>query len=356
VENPFSFWKRPAKAFVIIRQHNQQTFFMAPIVRDSSNKNYYIYNKTDKAPTLLSDWVNSLINMNGTTDVHFNVCNGYGTQPDETCEGKGFQYEGIYSHPETTLRAKPVSAKRDFKEDWHTKIRRDSNFQHTIYGESVFWEDDNKRPALLDTVAVWPNYKVIQDNFNKLRDFRYFNDTEVPGFGRRVTWLFPDDGCWTRDAAVIKDLFGPFMNMSNRFSRPSKIFAFGSLCVNTKNSPQGAVAWWYHTAPIVRDGETNEAYVLDPSVNPYAPEPVEKWVADISQRTGVCSMTTSYVEKFNICNGYGADPYETCKNTYDTEDWAERQQEEFRIYERERQAELGRKVNEVLGDNPPWKS
>jgi hypothetical protein len=216
------------------------------------------------------------------------------------------------------------------------------------------WKDQEARQKLLGTVALWPNYQVIQANFEKLRDLRYFQDDEIANFPRRISWLFPDDGCWTRASAVIRDLFGPFNNLVNAYERPSKVFAFGNLCANTPNAPDGYVSWWYHTAPIVRDAETNQTYVLDPSMDPYHPMTMEKWAEAIASTSGRCSGSVSNVDSFNICNGYGTAPYDACQSGYDNETSSMLMQREYQYYEKERQISLGRDPEKVLGDLPPW--
>ena len=136
-------------------------------------------------------------------------------------------------------------------------------------------------------------------------------------------------------------------------------FAFGNLCANTPNSPRGKVSWWYHTAPIIRDAETNQSYVLDPSVNPYQPLPVEDWMSRIAANENACAHSDSAVNSFNVCNGYATGPYDSCQNSvrtsYITETSSVLGQATYRRHERYRQTDLGRDANLVLGDMPPWR-
>lgn len=355
--NPFSKYARPAKAFVFL---SSGTYYMAPVVKNLADGNYYVFVKSQKRPTVLSEWVTNLATANGNAPVQFNVCNGYGSLPTDSCADKSYQAESsdaLNSRSGKRLAAHPApSAKRDMLQDWRTKIRA-SLTGGSIYESSISWNGSkDSRNALLATVNTWPNYRVIQENFEKLRDIRYFSDTSVTNFARRISWLYPDDGCWTRASAVAKDLFGVTGNPVSQYGRPSKVFAFGNLCVNTTNSHGGSVSWWYHTAPVIRDAETNMVYVLDPAVDPYKPSPIEKWMADISSRTGACKNSSGSVEKFNVCNGFGSTPYSQCKGSFEEEANDTPTQIHYQGSERQRQASLGRNADAVLGHQPPWKN
>ncbi len=328
-------------------------FYVAPIIRDESDGNYYVFDNKEIKPILLEQWANKMSKDQSQT-IRFNICRGYGDNPTDTCEGRGYQYENIgFFSQKRPAPWQASSAKRKRGEDWRTRVPT-HQANNTIYSESIQWNDIPKRTSLLSTVRKWSNYKIILDNFYKLRDLRYFSDPEVTHFPRRITWLYPDNGCWSRAVAVIKDLFGPFHNIINQFDRPSKVFVFGNLCAKTNNSPDGEVSWWYHTAPIVKDAETNQTYVLDPSVNPYIPLPLETWVTTITAIDGPCASSKSGVEKINICNGYGSIPEVPCENTYQHENLSGWDQEHYMIRERERQLDLKRNPDQVLGDLPPW--
>lgn len=358
LENPFIQYPRPTKAFVFIGT-SSETFYMAPLIKNLADGNYYIFDKSQKKPILLNEWVSHLRSAQGfQLPVRFNICQEYGTSPNDICKEKTYQDEvrDIYPMNIFTIKNMP-SARRAINEDWRTKVKLPKTraiAANTIYGESIPWNNITARNNLLNTVTGWSNYQVIKDNFIKIRDIRYFNDEESNHFLRRITWLYPDDGCWTRATAAIKDLFGPVNNLVTGFSRPSKIFAFGNLCVNTSNSPNHSVYWWYHTAPIVKDAQTNQFYVLDPAVNPYKPLLVEDWIAEISSNSKACAGSENNVRVFNICNGYGTGPFDYCNTSYETEIDSMLDQSIFRRAERDRQVELGREADKVLGDVPPW--
>jgi hypothetical protein len=375
IDNPFIKYARPSKIFAFVG--GTSTFYMAPLVQDANDGNFYVFDKIQMQPMLLANWMAVIQNTHGTQHhISFNVCNGYGNFPEDKCEDKSYQNEisDIKRRAEVNLKTAQASivipsAHRESNENWVMRAKGNhffgsstSNKFPNIFETTVDWSNEAARKKLLKTVATWSDFKAIQTNFEKIRDLRYFHDEKQPGFLRRISWLYPDDGCWTRASAVIKDLFGPISNIANEFSRPSKIFAFGNLCANTPNSPKGKVTWWYHTAPIIRDKQTNQSYVLDPSIDPSKPLTVEKWVEQISSNDGACKATLktepSQVSKFNICDGYGTGPYSSChepsKVDFATESSAVLGQSSFRQYERERQIELGRDPDVVLGGQPPW--
>src|SRR5438045_9787850 len=119
-----------------------------------------------------------------------------------------------------SLKIKKFSAQRDMHENWKAKALKTTN--NDIMDTSIAWKDETARNALLSTTVSWPNFNVIQQNFEKIRDIRYYTDSTYPNFLRRIAWLYPDDGCWTRVSSAIKDLFGPLNNEFNYFPRPSK--------------------------------------------------------------------------------------------------------------------------------------
>lgn len=367
LNNPFNKNPRPAKAFLIFDENNSdaksKTFVMAPMVKNLADGNYYIFNKDQQQPLLLSEWVSNMKNIHGAQKtVRFNICNGYGNVPADTCLAKGYRAEAndVRSSAKTlNLQAQLYSAHREPNEDWKTKANKTKKLlkldpYQSIYSSSIHWNEEAGRKTLLNTVVAWPNYKTIKNSFEKIRDIRYFNDPQYSDFQRRISWLYPDDGCWTRATAVIRDLFGPVNNPNNDLPRPSKVFAFGNLCANTSNAPDGKVTWWYHTAPIVRDAETNQTYVLDPSIDAHAPITMEKWAEEIASTTKACEGSPSYLSEFNVCTGYGTGPGDICDGAYVGETGSMLMQSTYQGHERDRQEDLGRDANAVLGDTPPW--
>lgn len=373
IDNPFNKYLRPAKLFVFFdeasnhRMHVPIKFYLVPLIRDENDNNYYIFDHNQMRPLLLDEWINKIKTEHNNTKIRFNICNSYANSPKDICEQASYQDEVAYFSPQQQAwlnRSYPaalknsLSAYRPMQEDWRNKMKASSLKSAHKYDEGVSWENEAIRNELLKKVTTWPNYKIIQENFQKIRDLRYFADSDYPNFLRRISWLYPDDGCWTRAAAVVRDLFGPINNQINYFPRPSKIFAFGNLCVNTSNTVNGSATWWYHTAPIIRDAVTNKTYVLDPSINPFNPLTVEQWMIEISSNAKACKNSDSYVSTFKICNGYGVSPFDECENplleSIETEADAVLSQPYYQHYERLRQTRLGRDANKILGDEPLW--
>lgn len=365
IDNPFTKLARPAKIFIFHKSNDGKSLFlMAPLIQNSDDKKYYVFDKSESQPTPLPLWVYNKTNGYPCA-TRFNVCTGYGTQPDDTCEGKGIENE-VFREPQITFNrtaiGHTISPSRMIHQQWHTLAHQTQHghafITSTAFESSIPWNDIDKRQAALDSVVSWPNLNVIKNNYVKIRDLRYFDDLVVPQFKRRLSWLYPDDGCWTRTASIIKDFFGPLNNPVNLFPRPSKIIALGNLCLNTNNTRSGKITWWYHFAPIIRDAETKQSYVIDPTINPSGPMRVEDWMSAITSNSGNCTQNTPTPVTFNICNGYGTSPFEQCdltpNVTFESEIRAEMFDKYFRKFERNRQAELGRDPNQVLGDNPPW--
>lgn len=363
LDNPFNKNSRPAKIFLFFDDTARSSYNMALLVKNSADGNYYVFDKKQTNPTLLNDWVMNMRNLhlNSSSPVSISICNGYGNKPSDSCIEKSYQAETSDTLESEkaflfTARSPMNSARRGLYEDWKTKVHHSKAFavaSNNIYNSSISWSNEPLRNELLNTVVSWQNFKTIQENFEKIRDIRYFNES-TPHFLRRISWLYPDDGCWTRASAAIKDLFGPFNNVVNHFSRPSKVFVFGNLCANTTNSPDGYVSWWYHTAPIIKDASTNQTYVLDPSINSRTPLTMEKWVAEITSQTGACTNSAGNIEKFNICNGYGSGPFDSCESNFEDEIFNVLIQPHYQKEERERQIELDRDPQAVLGNQPPW--
>lgn len=176
------------------------------------------------------------------------------------------------------------------------------------------------------------------DELNKLfqhvRDRRFLKDGK--GRARRLTWLFPDNGCFAR-AEVMNDEAGKIGKV-----KPAKIFVFGNLQVHSDYHPDNLVTWWYHVAPVVRVG--TEVFILDPSMNQYKPLPVGEWVRLMNSDVDV-----------SICSPHSYDPDSFCEIKSGTQVHRAIQDEAFfMIEEWNRVLDLGRNPEYDLGDFPPW--
>lgn len=212
---------------------------------------------------------------------------------------------------------------------------------------------DSALPVVQLDLSVLPqyaDYALALRIFESLRDERFLYPTtggSAP-LPRRVSWLYPDDGCYTRSAVVSK-LIGDWKQ-----TRPAKVFVFGNLEVITKNSPTGSVRWWYHvsSAVLVDDPASGkrEAYVLDPAISPKVPLRLNEWFMrmnpDLSTLRAVFCDPNTYV------------PSQLCRGDVGNSDAdaISLQQSMFLRLEESRLRELGRDPQQELGDNPPWKN
>jgi hypothetical protein len=122
----------------------------------------------------------------------------------------------------------------------------------------------------LKDAPTWTDAQ-IQAEFVTTRDARYLYSVDAPTFSRRLSWLFPDDGCYAR-AEQVAD-----MAEDANLPKPFKLFAFGPLNVKTSNAPNGSVSWWYHVVPVVKNSK-GEAIVLDAAINPCGPLAWKDWL------------------------------------------------------------------------------
>jgi hypothetical protein len=189
-------------------------------------------------------------------------------------------------------------------------------------------------------IPSWDSSQLMEA-FTFVRDARFlFSSTSGDAnFLRRLTWLYPDDGCYAR-AHGMNYLLG-----TQDYTRPYSVFVFGNLKVKTPNHPAGQVEWWYHVAPIVKIDE--KLYVLDPAIDPKSPLLLSDWI--------LRQVKTLDKAKVSICNWNAFMPYNRCNSTTDFND------HRYDFYHAEllssewiRQIEMDRNPEEVLGDNPPW--
>lgn len=191
----------------------------------------------------------------------------------------------------------------------------------------------------LPAATAWATESDMTRAFEKFRDYRFLERDSRPGFLRRSSWLYPDDGCFARAALAILNL-GKWS-----YAVPKKVFVFGDLLVNTKNAPGGSVSWWYHVAPLV---EVNgDKYVLDPAIEPKNPLRLEDWLARMSQKPEALEVA--------VCGSGTYTPYDACQQDSDgIEAAALGDQGYFLDAEWSRLEELKRDPVKELGEQPPW--
>lgn len=250
-----------------------------------------------------------------------------------------------------SLHAKTIglSPTRLFSENYEDA--RDRHFSTIISGWSsrhnpTFFKSntaERKKQPLeflnLEAIPELSSSIELQKKFEFIRDTRFL-ETENPNFPRRLTWLFPDDGCYAR-AEVAKN------NLADQaVTIPKKIFVFGNLSVQTVNSPYGSVQWWYHVAITYR--VNRDVYVLDPALEPHRPLSIHEWNILVGGETNKV--------RYTICHANTFDPMADCGGADAiTPQQAIDEQKSFLNSEWDRLLELDRDPNKELGEFPPWK-
>lgn len=176
--------------------------------------------------------------------------------------------------------------------------------------------------------------------FALIRDKRFLYNPSMPDFSRRITWLYPDDGCFLRAA-----LAGILLE-EEHLIRPAKIFIFGDLELSTQYSRKGHVSWWYHVAAVVN--YMGSIYVLDPALNNEQPMLLEAWYQRMSLDGNLSGV---------VCNAYTYDPLDHCyKASAQSDAFIQRDEAAFLDKEWRRIEVLGFDPLAILGDRPPWVS
>lgn len=191
----------------------------------------------------------------------------------------------------------------------------------------------------LSPIKALPQNLNINELFTNIRDPRFIKSTP---FDRRPSFLFPDDGCFARSEVMSQHIEKLY-----KF-KPSKIFAFGDLEVETPNTPYGVVTWWYHVAPVIQ--YNGENYVFDPSIEAHAPLKVQEWISKMGPLEGNKAI------KIAICDSNSYSPEELCENDsgYGIQNALEDQKHYFSL-EWRRLIQLKRDPEMELKDSPPWK-
>lgn len=223
-------------------------------------------------------------------------------------------------------------------------IRKDSQDRWRRLGIPVADQNANERARPyfeLDTrkVPEWNNLNDLKNAFERLRDTQFLRDSE--GRDRRLSWLYPDDGCYARAELMVHRL--------EREGNPSpmKIFAFGGMSMSTPYTYDGFIRWSYHIAIAYRSGGT--IYVLDPSVYLQRPLTLNEWI----QRIGNPSNLT-----LAFCSAHTYGMYNNCDTSSPSASYtvAMKDQALFLDMEWDRLRKLGRRPDQELGQYPPWKA
>jgi hypothetical protein len=196
------------------------------------------------------------------------------------------------------------------------------------------------------SVPTWSNADILAQ-FPLTRDKRYMATASNPTIQRRISWMYPDDGCFSRAEQV---------NVQAAQAgkvKPYKLFALGNLRVYTENHPAGEVFWGWHVVPVVKNS-AGEPIVFDAALSPCRPLPWKEWLAlmasDIAQFDnvaggwGVALGDANAYYPFSLVSGEPSHAAESLTQ----------QTQQYLVYEWDRQVALGRSPNVVLGSNPPW--
>ncbi|MCM2322843.1 MAG: protein-glutamine glutaminase family protein [Oligoflexia bacterium] len=180
----------------------------------------------------------------------------------------------------------------------------------------------------------------LKELFLRVRDARDWRWREMEQFPRRLSWLYPADGCFLRASFMAQRL------RDWRYPAPAQLFAFGELSFST---PYETVHWWYHVAPIyLSDGQP---YVVDPAVDFREPLPLSRWIRKLGSEAE--SMT------FAICGAGAVSPEDDCSQLRSS--WNPRERyDTLQLYLAEEwyalETLLGEPPERVLGEGPPWVS
>lgn len=238
------------------------------------------------------------------------------------------------------------SAYRNENESFeHGWARLEKNYKKYLSNKRRVWDKNAQEMAVhlsqLDSSKVtrWDDEIKLKEVFKYIRDFRFIDDPDHPSDLRRITWLFPDDGCYAR-AALAMDLV-----RNSGLALPKKVYIFGNLRVKTPNMPAGKTGWIYHVAPIVSVNKVN--YVLDPALEPRRPLTLSEWMYKMVKnekdaRIAICSENT-YI------------PGQSCLNST-AEDGASAyaDQTEYLPEEWNNLIKMNRDPAKELRDFPPW--
>lgn len=190
-----------------------------------------------------------------------------------------------------------VSASRKANESWdQARVRKLPDQPIPIDRKTPYDVAQDLSKINFGAVYDLKNNEDLMTIFNYVRDTRFIQIIQDPIQRRKLSWKYPDDGCFVR-----AELMARFIK-ERRMPPTMKIFVFGDLAVRTPNSPEGVVRWWYHVAPIYRVGRN--VYVLDPSIEPRRPVLIQEWRERVSLE--------SQARNFALCSQHTFDPYDSC--------------------------------------------
>lgn len=236
-----------------------------------------------------------------------------------------------------------ISAKRQLNQPYQQamkqSLRKGKIPRLTLERKSPYLLAKSYDQISFENVPKILSYDDLMAIFYYVRDDRFLRDRDIPDFQRRISWLYPDDGCFAR-AASVEYLVHNKMQIS-----PAKIFVFGDLTVQTPYSPYGQVSWWYHVAPIVT--YQDNYYVIDPAIEPNHPLLVQDWFA---------SMNPDYMNDLKgvVCHEQTYNPSDDCLTPTNSEQRGISDEQRYLEREWYRMSSLGYDPAVILGETPPW--
>jgi hypothetical protein len=215
----------------------------------------------------------------------------------------------------------------------------------SVYSKQKKYKDFSLKELM--EIPDFASLDLLDEVFFKYRDSRFIDFTDdQEQFGgpaiRRLSWLYPDDGCFARTEIFIHEM------IKDAYPAPKRIFVFGELKVKTDNHPDKSVRWWYHTTPIVRVGES--LYIFDPAMDAYAPMLLEDWLA----KMGFMGEAQIKNASISICSPFSYDPEYSCLTKDSNYPIAINDIYRYLRLEVDRQIRLNRDPDIVLGEKPPW--
>ncbi|MCB9092649.1 MAG: hypothetical protein H6621_12610 [Halobacteriovoraceae bacterium] len=235
-----------------------------------------------------------------------------------------------------------ISAERQSSEDYKSlylehKPASSSLLPEDFTASSAYDEATSFDALDMSVLPDWYDQQVATAAFQYIRDERFLKRTDA--FPRRLSWLYPQDGCFMRAENMARQL------EENYYPDMMKVFIFGNLKVQTRFSPYGAVSWWYHVAPII--SLNGQPLVFDPAINPYAPTPLEEWILKQTNDLGNVGLS--------FCSSKAYGPYDNCKSSRAIRD-SELSSDADHYLSREwsNVQGLGLVPEDELGDTPYW--
>lgn len=201
----------------------------------------------------------------------------------------------------------------------------------TVLSVAKYYTGEN-----LPETTNWASLDILQERFDKILNVRFLKWSRRPDFPRRISWLYPNDGCYAR-AAVANAWFE-----KNNVEVPGKVFAFGELKVDTENHPQGEVYWWYHVAPIVE--VQGVKYVIDPSIDHKGALKLDEWLSKMGNPSKM---------KVSICKAGAYVPASTCSDV-NTQGEGDSTEASILNWEWDQLIKMKLNPEELLGESPPW--